>query len=52
MINQYKCPKDKILTIINFCNIITTMLMNHSKNKNEKDKNNKTFAGADDVILL
>ena len=52
MINQYKCPKDKILTIINFCNIITTMLMNHSKNKNEKDKNNKTFAGADDVMPI
>ena len=51
MINQYKCPKDKILTIINFCNIITTMLINNSKFKNENDEKTK-YAGADDVMPI
>ena len=51
MINQYKCPKDKILTIINFCNIITTMLINNSKFKNESDEKTK-YAGADDVMPI
>ena len=51
MINQYKCPKDKILTIINFCNIITTMLINNSKFKNESDETTK-YAGADDVMPI
>ena len=51
MINQYKCPKDKILTIINFCNIITTMLINNSKYKNESDETTK-YAGADDVMPI
>ena len=51
MINQYKCPKDKILTIINFCNIITTMLINNSKYKNESEEKTK-YAGADDVMPI
>ena len=51
MINQYKCPKDKILTIINFCNIITTMLINNSKYKNESEEKTK-YAGADYVMPI
>jgi hypothetical protein len=46
MINEYKTPKDKIIILINFCNIITSMINEHSKNK----PNN--IAGADEVYPL
>lgn len=58
MINQYKSPKDKISTIINFCNILSAMILNTSKNKNnstnntEKNNNNLSAAGADEVLPI
>ena len=51
MINQYKSPKDKISTIINFCNILSAMIVNATKEKSQSINNNKpSFAGADEVL--
>lgn len=46
MINQYKCPKDKISTIINFSNILSTMIINHPSNTES------LFPGADEVLPI
>lgn len=48
MINQYKPPKNKIITLFNFCNILTTMITE----KNNKNKTGKKIAGADEVFPL
>ena len=51
MINQYKSPKDKISTIINFCNILSAMIVNATKEKSQSINNNKpSSAGADEVL--
>ena len=56
MINQYKSPKDKISTIINFCNILSAMILNTSKNKNNSanntEKNNNTAGKIDQSGVL
>jgi hypothetical protein len=49
MINHYKSPKDKISTLINFCNILSAMLINNNKNIISKNKN---LAGADEVMPI
>lgn len=48
MINQYKSPKDKISTIINFCNILSAMIVSATKEKTIN--NTKSSAGADEVL--
>jgi predicted transcriptional regulator len=45
MINEFKTPKDKIIILLNFCNIITSMINEHSRNRNN-------IAGADEVYPL
>jgi hypothetical protein len=60
MINQYKCPIDKISTIINFCNILSTMILNqnnlltkNNKSINENENNFKQrLAGADELLPI
>jgi len=61
MINQYKCPIDKISTIINFCNILSTMILNQNNllNKNNKSINandnndyKQRLAGADELLPI
>ena len=58
MINQYKCPIDKISTIINFCNILSTMILNQNNllNKNNKSINEneikQRLAGADELLPI
>lgn len=55
MINQYKSPKDKVSTIINFCNILSAMILNTSKNNstnNTENNNNISSAGADEVLPI
>jgi hypothetical protein len=44
MINQRKTPKDKVLVLINFCNILSNMVMNSGREKKH--------AGADEVFPL
>ena len=45
MINQFKPPKDKGVILINFCNILTSMI---TENSNKSSK----IAGADEVFPL
>jgi hypothetical protein len=45
MINQFKCPKDKAIILINFCNILSSMV-------NNRPKRNNMSAGADEVYPL
>jgi hypothetical protein len=45
MINQFKAPKDKGIILINFCNILTSMI---TENANKSKK----IAGADEVFPL
>lgn len=53
MINQYKSPKDKISTIINFCNILSVMIVNSTKDKTKSINNTKNnSAGADEVLPI
>ena len=60
MINQYKCPIDKISSIINFCNILSTMILNqnnlltkNNKSINENENNFKQrLAGADELLPI
>lgn len=48
MINQYKTPKEKINILINFCNILTSMITASSHSHKNKSKS----AGADEVFPL
>ena len=61
MINQYKCPIDKISTIINFCNILSTMILNQNNllnknnksiNANENENYKQRLAGADELLPI
>ena len=61
MINQYKCPLDKISTIINFCNILSTMILaqnnllsksDKSINANENENFKQRLAGADELLPI
>lgn len=46
MINQVKTPKEKIIVLINFCYILSTMVIDQPKT------NRKNIAGADEVFPL
>jgi hypothetical protein len=46
MINQYKPPKDKGVILINFCNILTSMITENA------NKSQTKIAGADEVFPM
>ena len=46
MINQFKPPKDKIIVLINFCNILTSMITEKAQNSQMK------ITGADEVFPM
>ena len=46
MINQFKPPKDKGVILINFCNILTSMITENA------NKNHTKIAGADEVFPM
>lgn len=46
MINQFKPPKDKVIVLINFCNILTSMITEKAQNSQMK------ITGADEVFPM